>query len=334
MTTRTQRPRSPQSSSRAGAAPHAARARSVRTCAALTALLLALVLLPAAPALAGPEDAGQGAVATDFALIAGHPASGDDAAADGAVVVPGTVIPLDMAPGVPDQDLAERVAALARKLRRTLRLDDVEVLYVYPAVSRVGEEQALPGPSATSAMRVEVTLQGYNQELATYRVYLGSGSETFADSVVSVQRGRQAVVGGLDGDDAPYLFLVLAPSADPPDVKGVSEDMTPPRRLSGDAPGYTEEARKERVQGAVILRAYIDESGELQDLRALKGLPLGLTEAAMDAVRTWEFEPARDASGQPVDVWYHFTFNFRLDDGPEEDGGEAAKPPGAAGESD
>lgn len=51
----------------------------------------------------------------------------------------------------------------------------------------------------------------------------------------------------------------------------------------------------------------------------------GLSEAAMDAVRSWRFDPATDA-GKPVSVIYHLTVNFRLDSGEE-----TAEPKSSAG---
>jgi periplasmic protein TonB len=39
---------------------------------------------------------------------------------------------------------------------------------------------------------------------------------------------------------------------------------------------------------------------------------MGLDQAALDAVRQWKFEPATRA-GEPVDVYYNLTVNFRLE---------------------
>lgn len=273
---------------------------------ALGALLGVAAALPAA--------AESAAIDTHFALLAGHGGDGGDGAS-GAVVVPGTVIPLAAGPLglVGDQEYSQRIAGLAGKLRRTLRLGEVRVLYTYPTRSVVGEEAELPPPTATSPIRVTTKLRGYNDQLATYEVRFHDGSKLFADSVVSVERGKQAVVGGLDGDEAPYLFLVVSPAAGgaagPRRVEG---DVTPPRRLHGAAPAYTEEARKERTQGVVIMRAHIGADGTVRDVEVLKGLPHGLNEAAAEAIRGWSFEPARDADGQPIDVYYNLTVNFVL----------------------
>lgn len=91
----------------------------------------------------------------------------------------------------------------------------------------------------------------------------------------------------------------------------VGGDVVPPVKLSGATPVYTEEARQGRVQGVVILEAIIDESGDVEEVKVLKGLPLGLSETAVLAARDWKFEPAtRD--GVPVPVFYNLTVRFSL----------------------
>ena len=75
--------------------------------------------------------------------------------------------------------------------------------------------------------------------------------------------------------------------------------------------GVSEKARQERIQGLVILRLVIDQTGEVTEVDVLKGLPYGLTESAIETVEGWEFEPALH-DGKPVSVLYNITINFRL----------------------
>lgn len=286
----------------------------------LRRLLVAATTLCAVPAAAD-------ALETRFILLAGHPAAEADAADRGVLVVPGLVMPLGDASPTPRsiEAASAEVAALARKLRDTLALDTVEVLYTHPQRLDVGQEVTLPPPSASSAVRVEVVLQGFNDEVATYRVRFAEGRSSFADSVVSVPRRKRALVGGLDGDEAPYLFLVVEPATerqDPPAegaARHVGEGITPPRGIHRPSPQYTPEAREMRIQGVVILQLEIDTRGHVRKTKVLKGLPLGLSEAAVETVRQWRFEPARDADGQPVPVIYNVTINFSIpEDGPAE----------------
>ncbi|MCY3934174.1 MAG: energy transducer TonB [Acidobacteria bacterium] len=90
-------------------------------------------------------------------------------------------------------------------------------------------------------------------------------------------------------------------------------DFTRPVRTYTVEPAYTNNARKARIEGKVTLRLTIDEQGEVrEDVEVLKGLEMGLTEAAVVALKQWRFEPAL-LDGQPVAVHWTMTVNFRLE---------------------
>jgi protein TonB len=91
----------------------------------------------------------------------------------------------------------------------------------------------------------------------------------------------------------------------------VGGDVTRPEKLSGPTPQYTEIARRARIQGVVIVEAIIDKKGQVTDVRVIRPLPMGLDQAAADAVRQWRFRPAT-LNGKPVDVFYSLTVNFQL----------------------
>jgi TonB family protein len=77
-------------------------------------------------------------------------------------------------------------------------------------------------------------------------------------------------------------------------------------------PGTTEEARHHHgFSGTVILETIIDTEGRVTNVRVLRGVPMGLTEAAVDAVKQWTFKPAT-LDGQPVKVFYVLTVNFQI----------------------
>jgi bla regulator protein blaR1 len=93
----------------------------------------------------------------------------------------------------------------------------------------------------------------------------------------------------------------------------VGGEVKAPKILSRVEPIYPEEARKARIAGLVILEARIDETGVVRDVQILKNMPLGLGEAAVEAVRQWTFAPAvRD--GKAVPVIFNVTMNFQLDE--------------------
>lgn len=89
------------------------------------------------------------------------------------------------------------------------------------------------------------------------------------------------------------------------------EIVTAPKRVMSPAPRYTDAARQARLSGTVIVQVIIDEAGEVICARPLLGMPLGLTESALNTLHDWRFEPARMA-GEPVTVYYNLSVNFRL----------------------
>jgi protein TonB len=86
---------------------------------------------------------------------------------------------------------------------------------------------------------------------------------------------------------------------------------TAPRIVQKTKPQYTEEARNARVQGSVMLKAELDESGRLIGISVVRGLGYGLDEKAIDCARQWQFEPAT-RNGVPVRTRVQLEVNFRF----------------------
>lgn len=76
-------------------------------------------------------------------------------------------------------------------------------------------------------------------------------------------------------------------------------------------PEYSEEARKAKFQGTVVLAIIVDPSGQARDIRVIRPLGLGLDEKAIEAVRKWRFKPGlKDGAAVPVQATVEV--NFRL----------------------
>lgn len=101
------------------------------------------------------------------------------------------------------------------------------------------------------------------------------------------------------------------PSPEPEGPIQVGGDVQAPVKTHYPQPQYTEIARKARLQGVVIVQAIIDKQGNVTNVKLLKGLGMGLDQAAIDAIKKWKFEPAT-LHGKPVSVYYNLTVNFRL----------------------
>lgn len=76
-------------------------------------------------------------------------------------------------------------------------------------------------------------------------------------------------------------------------------------------PGYTQEARKNEINGTVVLIVVFAKNGEVQNIRVVEGLPYGLTQAAIEAAKKIKFTPAMK-DGKPVSMWIQLEYNFNL----------------------
>jgi TonB family protein len=86
-----------------------------------------------------------------------------------------------------------------------------------------------------------------------------------------------------------------------------------PIPISKPEPEYSEEARKARWGGTVLLSLVIDQNGKPQDIHVLKPLGLGLDEKAIEAVTQWSFKPGMK-SGVAVPVAAQIEVTFRPKD--------------------
>jgi TonB family protein len=91
----------------------------------------------------------------------------------------------------------------------------------------------------------------------------------------------------------------------------IPKGMTKPVLLSQTEPEYSEEARKARLQGTVVLSIVVTAGGQVSDIRVVRSLGLGLDERAVEAVKLWRFK-AGTADGKPVSTRALVEVNFRL----------------------
>jgi len=94
-------------------------------------------------------------------------------------------------------------------------------------------------------------------------------------------------------------------------VYSVGGNVTAPVPIYKPEPPYSEEARKAKYQGTLVLWIIVDTQGGVSNVRVVRPLGLGLDEKAVDTVRTWKFKPAM-RSGVPVAVRVMVEVSFRL----------------------
>lgn len=90
----------------------------------------------------------------------------------------------------------------------------------------------------------------------------------------------------------------------------VGDDVPAPKLLKRVDPVYPEEARKNGVQGVVILNVRSNEEGRVSQVEVLKSIP-ELDQAAVDAVKQWRYEPfMKDGKAVVVVVTVHVRFRL------------------------
>jgi len=91
----------------------------------------------------------------------------------------------------------------------------------------------------------------------------------------------------------------------------VGGGVSAPKAIATPDPEYSEEARKAKYQGTVILWLIVDQNGAPRDIKVARTLGMGLDQKAIEAVKHWKFEPAMK-DGKPVAVQINVEVNFRL----------------------
>jgi protein TonB len=119
------------------------------------------------------------------------------------------------------------------------------------------------------------------------------------------------IVGGTDNIDSVLTAPPpVAPPVPQPPVR-VGGAVREPQKIRHLSPLYPAIAQAARVQGVVIIEATIGVDGRLINARLLRSIPL-LDQAALEAVRQWEFTPTL-LNGVPVPVIMTVTVNFTLE---------------------
>jgi TonB family protein len=123
--------------------------------------------------------------------------------------------------------------------------------------------------------------------------------------------GRGGNMGGGDRNDGGGGPGGGGGGFDPNKIYSGKDVSSKARVLSKPEPQYTEEARKNQITGTVVLRAIFTSSGQVSSIRAVSGLPFGLTERAIAAARQIKFSPATK-DGHPVSMYIQLEYNFNL----------------------
>jgi protein TonB len=88
---------------------------------------------------------------------------------------------------------------------------------------------------------------------------------------------------------------------------GVSQPVV----LFAPEPEFSEEARKAKFMGVVLVNLVVDANGHPQNVHTLRGVGMGLDEKAVEAVKQYKFRPAMK-NGKPVAVELNVEVNFQI----------------------
>jgi protein TonB len=115
---------------------------------------------------------------------------------------------------------------------------------------------------------------------------------------------------GIGGGTGPGIGNGLGPGQGIISYKslGITQE---PKLLHAEDPEYTDEARRARHQGTVVLAIDVDANGRVMNVRVVRSLGLGLDEKAIAAVQKWKFRPAM-AGGRPVTAPAQVQVTFHL----------------------
>ena len=174
-------------------------------------------------------------------------------------------------------------------VRRTLCIDPDRLIVLRDRFEAIPE----PGKPAYLQTVVTISFSRYQRGAvlsdALFRFEPPAGS--FLNSGISPQAGAVEPRTGVYRSGAPGLVV--------------------PTILHSIDPEYSEEARKAKISGSVVLSLEVDPEGVPRNIRVVRPLGYGLDEKAIAAVSQWRFKPGMK-DGKPVTVITNIETTFRL----------------------
>ena len=107
-----------------------------------------------------------------------------------------------------------------------------------------------------------------------------------------------------------FLTLPTLPAQQGPPYK-IGGDVLAPKLIQKVEPSYTDQARDAKIDGSVVLRVVVNESGKTENIQIVKSLDAGLDQNAINAVEQWRFAPGTK-QGVAVAILANVEVKFRL----------------------
>jgi general secretion pathway protein A len=198
--------------------------------------------------------------------------------------------PREVAPETSEPHTQPAEATLPRRSESIFRRNTVQS----KAASSNGP--VLSGGAASAPVSKANQIQAENLPLSKQ---LGTDSWTTAISSISPAPSGTKTSGSAGAENAASI---------PP--RRIGGESDPPKLISSMPPIYPAQAKQARVEGDVTIRAEIDTSGRVGNMTIMPGSPMLLQDAALQALRTWKYQPAK-LDGQPVTANVTVTMKFR-----------------------
>ncbi len=177
-----------------------------------------------------------------------------------------------------------------------------------------------PNPNSPSGRLAMANVGGFELPAGPGQGNGTGGAEGRAGTVVSAGFGNGAAIqngaGGRGGEGhvQTTAFGNAVPAQPVPERKRSFEEIaatTPVSVTFKPNPQYTEEARRLKVEGEVLVKVVFSATGEVKVLSVVRGLGHGLDESAIKAAQNVRFNPAL-RNGQPVDATATLHIVFQL----------------------
>jgi len=190
-------------------------------------------------------------------------------------------------------------------------MDDVQAAEVLGEDSGHGSSPSRQGASHIRVTQVPEPLSAGAPVSAPQALQVETHSPNVQEPAASAVRVPESLKASVQSASMRAMAARITPSLlaalEPVEL---SEDLSRRLLLQKVLPSYPEKAIRARLQGAVVLQAFIARDGTIQDLKLIRGSLL-LGQAAYRAVRQWRYQPYL-INGRAVEAQTMVTVDFRL----------------------
>lgn len=225
-------------------------------------------------------------------------------------------------------DLDAKTAEVSpMRVGRTVSIDVTSATSIAPVTAAADQTllgtREIAGLEAWGQRTVKtVSLMGRLPMVQDRELWLSTHYRLPLMQVMRSERGKitQTVVSFVAGEPDAALFQIppgfkvsdAPPPPEPaPGTVRIGNGVSEPLVLKMAYPEFSEEARRKKVNGNVLVSLVVDENGLPQNVKVVRGLGLGLDEKAVEAVKQYRFKPAM-REGVPVKVELNVEVNFQI----------------------